>query len=76
MADMQYGRGHLDEPDWTAMSREELRGYLRELRERLEALDMREPQNMTGPAYDAWAEQHELLEDQVDEVLDRLDEIE
>lgn len=39
MADVLYWKGARNEPDWTAMNRDELRQYLRELRERLEALD-------------------------------------
>lgn len=64
---------HWDGPDIASMGREELREYLRELRDRLEVLDDREPERMDSPAYDDWAERHEQLEDLVDDVLDLLD---
>lgn len=37
-------------------------------------LDKREPANMESEAYEAWAEEHEELEDLLDEIQDLLDE--
>lgn len=57
------------------MNRGQLQAYLQELRQRIAALDAREPKNVRSDAYEAWAEEHEALEDAVDEVLDFLDEV-
>lgn len=46
------------------------------LLEQLAALDAREPKNMDSEAYEAWADEHEELEDALDEILDLLDEVE
>ena len=46
------------------------------LLEQLAALNAREPKNMDSEAYEAWAEEHEELEDALDEILDLLDEAE
>ena len=58
------------------MSRQELLGYLAELEEQLQELDAREPKRMGGEAYEAWADEHEELEDAIDEVREFLDEVE
>ena len=50
-------------------------GYLEQLRDKIAALDAAEPKNMNSDAYEEWGEEHEALEDLVDEVLDRLDEL-
>ena len=57
------------------MDKEELLAYLEQLREQIAELDEREPKNMNSEAYEEWAEQHEELEDLVDEALDFLDEM-
>lgn len=57
------------------MSREELLDYLRQLERRLQGLDAREPKNMNSEAYESWADEHEVLEDAIDEVRELLDEI-
>ena len=36
-------------------------------------LDVREPANMDSEEYDLWADEHEQLEDLLDEILDLLD---
>ena len=53
----------------------EVRGILEQLRDKIAALDAAEPKNMNSDAYEEWGEEHEALEDLVDEVLDRLDEL-
>ena len=68
-------KDYFSEPDLDAMDRDALREYLKELRFRIEELDEKEPRNMNSEAYETWADQHEELEDLVDEVLDRLDEM-
>lgn len=57
------------------MTRQELLDYLRQLEQRMAALDAREPRCMTDDAYEAWAQEHEALEDAVDEVRELLDEM-
>ena len=68
-------KDYFEEPDIATMEKDSLRAYLRELQARIRDLDSREPRNMNSVAYEEWADQHEELEDLVDEVLDRLDEL-
>ena len=75
MAEIIDLKDYMEEPDVESMDREALLDYLKELQERVAALDAREPRNMNSEAYEAWADRHEELEDLVDEVLDRLDEL-
>lgn len=63
-------------PDIQAMELPALTAYLEQLREKIAVLDESEPKNMNSDAYEVWGEEHEALEDLVDEVLDRLDELE
>ena len=44
------------------------------LEARIAELDAREPADMESEAYEAWADEHEDLEDLLDEILDLLDE--
>ena len=61
--------------DLEAMDRPALEDYLAQLRGLLAQLDAREPGDMNSEAYDQWGEEHEALEDLLDEALDRLDEL-
>lgn len=61
--------------DLGKMDRRALEEYLERLRALISELDAREPRNMNSEAYEQWGEEHEALEDLVDEVLDRLDEL-
>ena len=63
------------EPELTELSREELTAYLRELHTQLEQLDALEPRSDNCEDYDEWADVHEIQEDRIDEVMDRLDEL-
>ena len=56
-----------------SLAREELLALAQELREKLAALDAREPEDMLSKAYDRWGERHEALEDELDDLLDLLD---
>lgn len=76
MAEVIDLKQYRDEPDVRTMGREVLREALRDLQAQLCALDAKEPRQMDSPAYDDWAQEHEDLEDLVDEILDRLDELE
>jgi len=75
MAEIIDLKDYLEEPDVETMDRSALLDYLKDLQSRVAALDAKEPRNMNSEAYEIWADQHEELEDLVDEVLDRLDEL-
>lgn len=75
MAEILELGGFDDLPDIDEMDKEELRSCLQDLRERIAALDEQEPRNMESEEYDLWGERHELLEDLVDDILDRLDDM-
>ena len=62
-------------PDVQSMDAPALTAYLEQLRDKIAALDAAEPKNMNSDAYEEWGEEHEALEDLVDELLDRLDEL-
>ncbi|MGN0995009.1 MAG: hypothetical protein ACI4PD_07765 [Butyricicoccus sp.] len=76
MADVIYLDTFDEEPDIGAMNREELLSCLDTLREKISALDELEPRDMDSEEYEDWGERHEQLEDLVDEILDRLDDME
>lgn len=59
--------------DIEAMSVDELHVLQQEMYELLAELDAREPKNMNSPSYDDWADEHEELEDLLDDIQDRLD---
>lgn len=59
------------DPD--TMDPEELRAYLSDIRQELEAMDEDEPEDETNEEFVDWAEEHEALEDLVDEIVDRLE---
>lgn len=65
----QNGAENTDE-----LSREELLTLLERLRAEITALDEKEPKNMNSEAYETWADRHEELEDQVDEILELLED--
>lgn len=73
---ISFGMIQREEPEIEAMDREELLAYLETLRERIRALDGEEPEDMESEAYETWGDAHEELEDLVDEVVDRLEELE
>ena len=62
-----------EESSLESLSREELLALAQELREKLAALDAREPEDMMSKAYERWGERHEALEDELDDLLDLLD---
>ena len=65
-----------EEPNLNSMDKEALLTYLEQLRAQIEELDAAEPKNMNSEAYEEWGDLHEELEDRVDDILDRLDEME
>lgn len=62
---------YLDPEEMTVPELEEL---LAELQQRKDELDAREPKKKNSDEFDVWAEEHEDLEDAIDEILDLLDE--
>ena len=59
--------------DIDAMSLMELRTFQDEVYALLSDLNTREPKSMNSPSYDDWAEEHEELEDLLDDIQDRID---
>ena len=57
------------------MSKEELLAQLMQLQQEIAKLDEVEPDDMESEAYEVWGEQHEDLEDQLDEIRELLDEM-
>ena len=64
-----------EEPELDGLDREGLLACLAQIKERIAALDEKEPRNMMSEEYELWGERHEELEDIVDEILERLDEL-
>ena len=66
-----------EEPeDIYEMDLQQLQAHYAAMQEELHALDAKEPKNMNSEAYEEWGDLHEELEDLVDDVLDRLEEME
>lgn len=55
------------------MTKPQLEAYLAQLEGFLIQLDAREPKNENSEAFDDWAQEHEDLEDLIDDVRDALD---
>jgi len=65
-----------EEPkDIYEMTLEEIQAHYARMQEELHALDGKEPKNMNSDAYEEWADEHEELEDYLDEILDRMEEL-
>lgn len=73
---IDFNQYRSEEPDFDNMDKAALLSYLEQLRARIEQLDDVEPKNMNSEAYEEWGNLHEELEDLVDDILDRLDEME
>ncbi|MBE6934191.1 MAG: hypothetical protein E7462_03975 [Ruminococcaceae bacterium] len=56
--------------------KEKLKADRESLLEQLEQLNAKEPADMDSELYEAWADQHEELEDLLDEIQDLLDDME
>ena len=57
------------------MTLPQLQAHYADMQQELQTLDAKEPRNMNSEAYEAWADEHEELEDYLDEILDRLEEL-
>jgi hypothetical protein len=63
-----------EEPeDIYEMNLQQLQAHYAAMQEELRALDAKEPKNMNSEAYEEWADEHEELEDYLDEILDRME---
>ena len=51
----------------------QLQAHYAAMQEELQVLDAKEPKNMNSDAYEEWADEHEELEDYLDEILDRME---
>jgi DNA repair exonuclease SbcCD ATPase subunit len=63
------------EKDIEDMTLPELEDYLAELESQLSTMDDDEPEDDSSDEYEAWAEAHEDLEDLIDDVNDRIEEL-
>lgn len=70
MADIIDFNAYRDPSD---MTKDELLAYLEQLREQIAALDEAEPEDRESEEYEVWGEQHEELEDLLDEAIDLLE---
>ena len=64
-----------DFPDIDEMTIDELNAYRNTIEEKIEELDLKEPDDEESEEYEDWADEHEDLEDLLDEVIERLDEL-
>ena len=65
-----------EEPkDLYEMTLEEVRDHYAAMQQELHQLDAKEPRKMISEAYEEWADEHEELEDYLDEILDRMEEL-
>ena len=55
------------------MTLPQLQAHYAAMQQELMALDAREPKDMESEAYEDWADEHEELEDYLDEILDRME---
>ena len=63
-----------EEPqDIYEMDLQQLQAHYAAMQEELHILDTKEPKNMNSDAYEEWADEHEELEDYLDEILDRME---
>ena len=63
------------EEDIYQMTLPQLQAHYMAMQAEIMALDAREPKNMQSQAYEDWAEEHEELEDYLDEILDRMEQL-
>ena len=63
-----------EEPqDIYEMTLQQLQAHYAQMQEERQALDAKEPKNMNSEAYEEWADEHEELEDYLDEILERIE---
>ena len=57
------------------MTLQQLQAHYAAMQDALHALDEKEPRNMNSEAYEAWADEHEELEDYLEDILERMEEL-
>jgi hypothetical protein len=62
-------------PDLDQMDVAELGAYLNQLQAELQKLDEQEPEDMACEAYETWGDQHEILEDLIEEVQELIEQM-
>ena len=62
-----------EEQDIYTMTLPQLQAHYAAMQEELMALDAREPNPKNEEAYEDWADEHEELEDYLDEILDLME---
>ena len=65
--------GQEEPEDIYEMTLPQLQDHYALMQLQLQKLDAKEPKNMNSEAYEAWADEHEELEDYLDEILDRME---
>lgn len=75
MADIIDFSQYAQTPGLDSMDQEGLSAFLRDVRAQIARLDEEEPGDMESEEHEIWGGRHEELEDLVDEILDRLDEL-
>ena len=63
----------IPEVDVESLDIDGLKAYRGQILAEITALDEKEPKNMNSDAYEAWADEHEELEDILDDIQDLLD---
>ena len=63
----------IEYPDLDSMTLAQLKLCQEEIQQRIDALDAQEPADMDSEAYENWGDAHEMLEDLLDDIQDRLD---
>lgn len=63
----------IPEVDVESLDIDGLKAYRGQILAEIAALDEKEPKNMNSDAYEAWADEHEELEDILDDIQDLLD---
>lgn len=59
--------------DISKLNKDQLAAYHATLMDALAQLDKREPQDMLSEEYEAWGDEHEALEDLLEDVEERLE---
>lgn len=65
--------GQEEPEDIYEMTLPQLQDHYALMQLQLQKLDAKEPKNMNSEAYEAWADEHEELEDYLDEILDQME---
>ena len=64
-----------EEPDIDEMTVEELQEYQAQLKQQIADLDENKPEDQESEEFNDWADAHEELEDLLDDVIDKLEEL-